>query len=234
MEEFIAKMILLENDNLIDPTMADKKSWGAFKGGFDLCHDVILPEISSGDMAWALKAVYLQNLSKKQAKELGVSYDPEDEVGSIKAFNEKYEEPFGMAAKWRNELRLAAKKDPKALEYYNNIIDQIQAKAYKKFLSGNNAKNYRRFSENTINRFAGYFLDELDSLIDYYNPKTIASLIKNKNNLSNEFHGKIYKDKDGVERMDFSGNGGRFRYFYDVPIETASGNEFLNLNEKLQ
>lgn len=233
-EEFIAKMILLENDNLIDPTMADKKSWGAFKGGFDLCHDVILPEISSGDMAWALKAVYLQNLSKKQAKELGVSYDPEDEVGSVKAFNEKYEEPFAMAAKWRNELRLAAKKDPKALEYYNNIIDQIQAKAYKKFLSGNNAKNYRRFSENTINRFAGYFLDELDSLIDYYNPKTIASLIKNKNNLSNEFHGKIYKGKDGVERMDFSGNGGRFRYFYDVPIETASGNEFLNLNEKLQ
>lgn len=233
-EEYIAKMILLENDNLIDPTMADKKSWGALKGGFDLCHDVILPEISSGDMAWALKAVYLQNLSKKQAKELGVSYDPEDEVGSVKAFNKKHKEPFGMAAKWRNELRLAAKEDPKALAYYNSIIDQIQEKASKKFLSGNNAKNYRRFSENTIDRFAGYFLDEVDSLIDYYNPKTIASLIKNKNKLSNEFHGKIYKGKDGVERMDFSGNGGRFRYFYDIPIKTASGNEFLNLNEKLQ
>ena len=86
-----------------------------------------------------------------------------------------------------------------------------------------------RYSERTyggdvINIFAGYFKDELDALKQYYSRDNIKYLIEHPGELRENFHGDV---KNG--RMDFSGNGGKFRYFYD--IYKING---MNLNEMLQ
>jgi len=48
-------------------------------------------------------------------------------------------------------------------------------------------------------------------LIAYYSEKNIRELINNPNLLIQNYHGDIV---DG--RLDFSGNGGLFRYLYDI------------------
>lgn len=87
-----------------------------------------------------------------------------------------------------------------------------------------------RFSNNTLNIFAGYFMDELSSLEQYYSRENIAYLKKNKNALRDNFHAKFkYNDKIGEERFEFGGNGGLFRYMYD--IDHSYG---CNLNQYLE
>jgi hypothetical protein len=76
-------------------------------------------------------------------------------------------------------------------------------------------------------RFTNYFLDELESLIQYYDKKNIAEVIKDPNKRISNFHGKV---KGGM--MDFSGNGGKFRYFYDT-IKLPDGGG-MNLNHRLE
>lgn len=82
----------------------------------------------------------------------------------------------------------------------------------------------RTYSGDVIKVFAGYFRDELDALKQYYNRENIQYLIDHPGELRENFHGDV---KNG--RMDFSGNGGKFRYFYD--IYKING---MNLNEMLQ
>lgn len=86
-----------------------------------------------------------------------------------------------------------------------------------------------RFSDGTLNRFSGYFLDELQSLMQYYDRKNIAYFVNNPGRARDNFHGKI---KNG--RMNVAGNGGMFRYFYDViKIKDDNGKE-MNLNQYLE
>lgn len=86
-----------------------------------------------------------------------------------------------------------------------------------------------RFSEGTLNRFMGYFSDELQSLMQYYDRKNIAYFVNNPGRARDNFHGKI---KNG--RMNMAGNGGMFRYFYDVvKIKNDNGRE-MNLNQYLE
>lgn len=89
----------------------------------------------------------------------------------------------------------------------------------------------RRFSNTTLERFTKYFLDELDSLDLYYKRENVAAIISNKNIRKKNFHGKI---KNG--RMDFSGNGGKFRYFYGLKFPGLDGEALdnINLNELLE
>lgn len=89
----------------------------------------------------------------------------------------------------------------------------------------------RRFSDATIETFIGYFLDELESLRQYYKKENIAAVVKNKNIRKKNFHGKV---KNG--RMDFSGNGGKFRYFYGLKYKGLYGEDIgdLNLNQLLE
>lgn len=82
----------------------------------------------------------------------------------------------------------------------------------------------RTYSGDVINIFSGYFKDELEALKQYYSRDNIKYLIDHPGELRENFHGNV---KNG--RMDFSGNGGKFRYFYDVLIENN-----MNLNERLQ
>jgi hypothetical protein len=48
-------------------------------------------------------------------------------------------------------------------------------------------------------------------------------------NAIDNYHGNIYTTDSGQKRMDFSGNGGKFRYMYDV-LPTSVGKNKLNLN----
>lgn len=89
--------------------------------------------------------------------------------------------------------------------------------------------NAMRFSEGTLNRFVGYFNDELESLKQYYDRKNIAYFVNNPGRARDNFHGKI---KNG--RMNMAGNGGMFRYFYDaIKIKDDNGKE-MNLNQYLE
>lgn len=82
----------------------------------------------------------------------------------------------------------------------------------------------QRFSKKTLDIFVGYFSDEMESLIQYYDRSNIEYLKNNPNKLRKNYHGKF---KNG--RMDFSGNGGLFRYMYDIEIKNG-----MNLNEYLE
>lgn len=81
-----------------------------------------------------------------------------------------------------------------------------------------------RFSDDTLSIFEGYFRDELRSLMQYYDKENIKQLVEHPERLKANFHGKV---KNG--RMDFSGNGGKFRYFYGLLDDYG-----LNLNEALE
>lgn len=103
----------------------------------------------------------------------------------------------------------------------------------------------KQFSDETLDTFVGYFIDELQSLKAYYRRENIAKIIKNKNLRRKNFHGKV---KNG--KMDFSGNGGKFRYFYGLKYSgfytdsqniampgissVQQPNQILNLNEILE
>ena len=88
----------------------------------------------------------------------------------------------------------------------------------------------RRFSNNTLDIFVGYFMDELNAVKQYYSRDNIAYLKKHKNLLRDNFHGKFKKnDKIGEERLEFGGNGGLFRYMYGIDMSHG-----CNLNQYLE
>ena len=96
----------------------------------------------------------------------------------------------------------------------------------------------RRFSDNTLSIFRGYYTDELRSLMQYYNRETVAYVVSHPNEVRKNYHGKV---KNG--KMDFSGNGGKFRYFYDTYLFATDEVEVdgkiqdgpvLNMNQYLQ
>lgn len=80
--------------------------------------------------------------------------------------------------------------------------------------------NTVRFSDNTLNIFAGYLYDELNCLAEYYSADNIKFLQNHRNKLLVNFHGNVRKyDKYDIDYYDFSGNGGKFRYFYQAQPE---------------
>ena len=88
----------------------------------------------------------------------------------------------------------------------------------------------RRFSNNTLDIFVGYFMDELNAVKQYYSRDNIAYLKKHKNSLRDNFHGKFKKnDNIGEERLEFGGNGGLFRYMYGIDMSHG-----CNLNQYLE
>lgn len=77
--------------------------------------------------------------------------------------------------------------------------------------SADGSFNKMRFSNKTLDIFVNYLLDELESIEQYYDREYIQSLIDNSGAVKKNYHGKIKKG-----RLDFSGNAGKFRYFYDL------------------
>lgn len=83
------------------------------------------------------------------------------------------------------------------------------------------------FSDNTIDAFANYLLDEFNSIEEYYLNK--SKVEHNQNLKIDNYHGKI---KNG--KMDNSGNGGYFRYFSSIKMKNSDGKfEYVPLNQLL-
>lgn len=99
-----------------------------------------------------------------------------------------------------------------------------------------NSENPQLSSE-TIDIFSAYFIDELNSLKQYYDKDNIKALLNNPNKLLVNFHGKIVVDEYDLpngkkykhKHLNFDGNGGKFRYFYDILKRDG-----LNLNQRLE
>ena len=207
-EDYIAKLCMTENDQIIFPTMADKKTWNSLSSdNITLTHDVMVVRPLEKDLRKHIFEEY----------RLIKPYDPE-QYTSESVWN--YE-----ARKWYREL-------PEDDATKQNIIKNAAFDLGARRVAGigfnlDSDKGYveARFSDNTLKRFAGYFLDELNTLIDYYDKDSIRNIIKDKNARIANYHGKV---KDG--RMDFSGNGGKFRYLYDIPFPGMK----YNLNHTLQ
>lgn len=86
-----------------------------------------------------------------------------------------------------------------------------------------------RFSDETLDIFANYFIDEFNAITEYYNTK--AEVEKGRSRYYSNYHGKIGKDG----KMKPGGNGGKFRYFNQFTLnngETVSLNSLLTLAEE--
>ena len=81
----------------------------------------------------------------------------------------------------------------------------------------------RRFSNETLDIFCNYFLDEYNAIVKYFDSK--EDVEKGKSRFYDNYHGKIGKDG----KMAPGGNGGRFRYFNQLPINGAT----VSLNRML-
>lgn len=86
----------------------------------------------------------------------------------------------------------------------------------------------RRFSNETLDIFCNYFLDEYNAIVKYFDSK--EDVEKGKSRFYDNYHGKIGKDG----KMAPGGGGGRFRYFNQLPINgaTVSLNRMLDDAEK--
>lgn len=110
-------------------------------------------------------------------------------------------------------------------EWYQNLDPQSEVKQeIDRKAFGESSNMYKRFSDVTLRRFALFYLDEINALRDYYKREHITQLVQDENARIENLSGRVVNG-----RLDFSGNGGKFRYFYDVQTEDG-----MNLNQKLQ
>lgn len=208
LEDYLCKMFMTESDQLVFPTMADKKTWYSLTlGNSKLSHDTIL----CGPIDKDLNARIYEAYEKE---------------------NPYSEDKYKSKSSWQR----AAKRWYYSLSHDNATRQSIYDAAEHDLQNRKNANvKYLRFGDVTIDRFCGYFLDELNSLIQYYSKENIQALVEDANKRKVNFHGKV---KNG--RMDFSGNGGKFRYFYGINLNTTSifGNvdasRTLNLNQQIE
>ena len=123
----------------------------------------------------------------------------------------------------------------------NQILDSTERS---KILSDCDFQSMRVGSK-TLNTFYGYFVDELNTLIQYYDEKNIDDLKHHQHKLLINFHGKFVTEEvdspNGLYKythFNFNGNGGKFRYFYDAVKEDGlNANmymEYLYKKELLQ
>lgn len=222
-EDYLSKMLLTENDNLLCPTMADKKTWYSLSigssaletkekigdtHGFKLSHDVIVRNVTKVSINSAIVDYYSKHIR---------AYDKSVDKG-INSYNID-------ARKWYYALK---EENP---EQFNEVSREVEELA--QIRDQEHGIVYNRFSIPTIERFCGYFMDELNTIIQYYNRESIHAVTSQPGKLRENYHGEL--DENG--RLKFGGQGGLFRYFYDVKIPQQ--NQFCsattnNLNQILQ
>ena len=200
MEDYLTKLFLTENDNLVFPTMADKKTWYSLSigtsskatkkkigstSGFNLQHSVIINHIPSSITNRIAADLYEQSAGKKDKS-----------TGSIR----------------KNNIRKFA-KDPKNKD--------IIAKLARKEVENMQGINFRKFDDITVKRFRGYLLDEISALKHFYSSSRIQAIIDDPSLQIDNYDSDVENGK-----MLFGGNGGLFRYMYNV-----SG---YNMNHRLQ
>lgn len=201
MEDYLAKLFLTENNNLVFPTMADKKTWYSLSigtsslatkkkigstSGFNLQHSVIVNHIPSQILYQVADEMYSNTEEGKKDKS----------TGSLR---------FAAVNKFRED----PKNKKKVMRAAEKIVRNMQG------------VNYRRFDGITLNRFKGYLLDEIDALKHFYSIERIQSIIKDPSLCVDNYDSDIVDNE-----MTFGGNGGLFRYFYNI--------EGYNMNHRLQ
>ena len=207
MEDYIAKLMMTEDDQIILPTMADKKTWYSISHkNLKLCHDAML--------VMPYKDIMEDYIFKYYKEEHPMPEDPES-----------YD-----FIKWKNNANYWYSH----LDYNNEIKQKIDEEATEAYKALNKEVQIMRYSDDTLKRFGEYMMAEVDSLIRYYSEKNIKRCVTQPHTLIENYHGHIYKTKDGESRLDFSGNGGRFRYFYDILSFTDKNGNKYNLNQRLQ
>ena len=221
-DDFLYKMFLTENDYLINPTMADKKTYyGLHVPNLQLVHDVIVQR----------QAPY--SLLRKTAKEYIKQNNIDLEKKSISSWLRDKRDAYMKKLELEEELADVSEEILEKASIYEEIEHQTQLK-YEDTIHNDNggsiSVNIGRFSSRTLNIFAGYFIDELNTVKQYYSKDNIAYLVSHPDQLIENFHGNV---KNG--KLDFSGNGGKFRYFYDIPFDYMNGNkQRINLNQTLE
>lgn len=161
-----------------------------------------------------------------------------------------------VAKKYKNDFDAQFRKDHPGVEegfefankYYEPSWDEFVQDAIKSIKDNNyhDLTNdpdfyFRTYSNKTLKIFTNYFKDELKALQQYYSKDHINTLKNDPNKRVDNFHGTF---KDG--RMQFDGNGGLFRYFYDIfavvdghmvvkpYVEDESYSQSPNLNQWLE
>lgn len=233
LEDYLSKMWMSENDMLVIPTMADKKTWYALKSSL-----------------FKSQSLFHHNLliNQPNPKILGkVIYQKYNDIHPIEHFDQLLADDA-----FDNSYRTEAKKwfydlDTQSKEYRDIISTacaeqlEVNPSIYAEQDENGYLSFKPRFSNDALGQFAGYFLDELDALLAYYDESNIKQLLAQPNKLQENFHGSIMSNG----RLDFSGNGGKFRYFYDLGItaphsikfyKTVNGKkvQVTNLNQILQ
>lgn len=207
MEDYIAKMIMTEKDQIILPTMADKKTWYSISHkNLKLVHDAIL--------VMPYKDILNERIYEEYSKEH--ERPAEGELGE-------------------NTWKTAAERWYRNLSPDSEVKQQINDLATKDYTEQNKDIKIQRYGDNTLKIFAKYMMGELNALIDYYSEKNINLYVNERPQMLTEnYYGNIFETEDGQKRLDFSGNGGKFRYFYDVLTFTDSNGTTYNLNQRLQ
>ena len=204
MEDYIAKMIMTEKDQIILPTMADKKTWYSLSHkNLHLVHDAIL--------VMPYKDVLTARIYEEYEKDHEM---PEDYQNRWKS----------QAEEWYHNLdsnsEIKQRIDKLATDDYVKLNKDIQIQRY----SENTLNIFGKYMMSEINALIDYYSEQN---IDLFVNKRPQMLTEN-------YYGKIIETSTGQKRLDMSGNGGKFRYFHEAITFTDSNNVVYNLNQRLQ
>lgn len=231
MEDYLSKMFITQNDQLVFPTMADKKKWYSIQAkNLKLCHDTVQYTASALDYANA------RNIEFDKSEE-GQEWISKNSKTRIDSFGDEVlsEQYLNAVFEWDKQLKHDAEHstDETRKKYAKDKLAKIRRQSIRIAQNANRTDiGYRRFSDSTLNIFCGYFLSELNTLIDYFDENNILRLQQIPSSRIGNYHGK-FSDFNGESRMDMSGNGGKFRYFYDVDLsEFADTDLFKNIKLK--
>jgi hypothetical protein len=169
MEDYLSKMYMTENDHLILPTMADKKTWYSITSpNIKLRHDVVISEIPNKLIRSAAVDVYTENFKT---------------IKKFKSDNSIVEVPINELDDY--ELKSYVMDWYRSLPSNSYNREDIENRAINQMYSGSNFNGFGvdingniipKYSNDTLNILAGYFIDELDSLIQYYSEDNIKYL----------------------------------------------------------
>jgi len=218
-------MMITERNCLLSPTMADKKSWDSIQSPFlKLSHSRMW---TSGEVG-VLDDTIIEEFSKINP------YNPKDKrYGGIES------RWWSAAFKWYDNLE---EDDPIKIRIKKSPILALKQKSVNNVgytVDVNTGTVMPKFDFSTLNIFAGYVLDEINALIGYYSAEHIKEMMSDNSMRLDNFSGTV-DSKTGLLNCD--GNGGFFRYFYDILDgipETyhtlqINGNDDLNLNHHIQ
>lgn len=236
-EDVLSKMFMMErsmlglgDDQMVDPTMADKKTfYGISSPHIKLLHDVYRLGIPQEDID-NIKLEQFKKYHSDVVEDILNRYKtPLEQSAQLQiAANKRYSELSEMA-----ELSTLVQPGDIAewQEYSQLYYDQLQLHSPLEISSG--GVDFQ-LSERAISIFINRMRDEIDALIAYYSKSHVQSMIKRSQDLLDNYHGSVESG-----RIMFDGNGGLMRYFYDVLTfdhkDPQTGKTVsLNLNQHLQ